>query len=246
VLEATEISIRVASAPTDIYTAAAKCATSAIATRATVWAARLLITITPTVTITTSRTATVIIRVIAALTRCGPALTTECWVIFLIDIVLTGWAFLVMLNVVVLVNTSSTEDMATLSLSWEHALADCGLTQLALEANLVLSKVVPRPPWKGIHSRLWLFGKGPCSEVSRRVNPSNRFSSQCGEFFGRGSGQWLSPVGREVSFGHLGRSWIVLEELGKAWNAFTRGEPDSCLRRTTTPFTLRGIHFNFF
>ncbi len=110
-----------------------------------------------------------------------------------------------MVNVVVLVNTSSTEDMATLSLLWKHALADSGLTQLALEANLVLSKVVPRTPWKGIDSRLWLFGEGTCSEVSRRVNPSLWFSSKSSKFFGCRSGQWFSPVKREVSFGgHLG------------------------------------------
>lgn len=76
-----------------------------------------------------------------------------------------------MLNIVVPVNTLSAADVATLKFLWEYALADSGLTQFALEANLVLSKVVPRTPWKGIGSRLWLFGEGTCSEVSRRANP---------------------------------------------------------------------------
>ncbi len=105
-----------------------------------------------------------------------------------------------MLNVVVLVNTLSAADVATLKFLWEQALADSGLTQLALETNLVLSKVVPRTPWKGIHSRLWLFGEGTCSEVSRRVNPSLWFSSKSSKFFGCRSGQGFSPVKREISF----------------------------------------------
>jgi hypothetical protein len=55
--------------------------------------------------------------------------------------------------VVVLVNTLSAADVTTLKFLWEYALADSSFTELALEANLVLSKVVPRPLWKGIDSR---------------------------------------------------------------------------------------------
>jgi hypothetical protein len=102
-------------------------------------------------------------------------------------------------------NTLSTADVTTLKFLRKHALADSGLTQLALEANLVLSKVIPRTPWKGIDSRLWLFGEGTCSEVSRRMNPSLWFSSKSSKFFDCRSGQWFSPVSGEVSFGgHLG------------------------------------------
>jgi hypothetical protein len=132
VLESPKISIRIASASTDIYTAARESTTVASTSIIPTWARRLVITITSTITITTSRAAAIIVRVIAALTRSRPALTTECWVIFLIDIVLTGWTFLVMLNVVVLVNTLSAADVAALKFLWEHALADSGLTQLAL------------------------------------------------------------------------------------------------------------------
>jgi hypothetical protein len=92
------------------------------------------------------------------------------------------------LKVIVLVNTLSAVDVATLKFLWEHAFADSGFTELALETNLVLSKVIPRTPWKGIYSRLWFFGPSTCSEVSRRVNPSNRFCGKCGKLFGRSSG----------------------------------------------------------
>ena len=73
-----------------------------------------------------------------------------------------------MLDKVVLVNTLSTADVVALKFLWEHTLADCCLTQLALETNLVLREVVPRSPWKGIGGELWLFGKGTCSKLSRR------------------------------------------------------------------------------
>ncbi len=45
---------------------------------------------------------------------------------------------------------------------------------------------------------------------------------------------------------------VILDRLGRAWNSLenfcarARGEPDSCLRHTTTPFTLRGDGLQFF
>ncbi len=74
-----------------------------------------------------------------------------------------------MLDGVVLMNTLSTADVVTLKFLWEHALADSSFTEFALETNLVLAEVVPRPPWKGIGcSREWLFGPGPRSKLTGR------------------------------------------------------------------------------
>lgn len=142
-----------------------------------------------------------------------------------------------------LVNTLSTEDVTTVSDLWEHTLADSGFTQLTLEANLVLSKVTPRPIRKWVDGRHRLLGKGTCPEV--------RSTMWCGqkEFFGGHCGEWLSPVSGEVSFAeglgsHLGIAWNRLESLGSK-NAF-RGEPGRCRRHTTTPYTKRGRRLQFF
>jgi hypothetical protein len=64
-------------------------------------------------------------------------------------------------NIVVLVNTLSAADVTALKFLWEHALADGGLTQLALETSLVFIEIVPRSLRKWIHNRLWLFSPGP-------------------------------------------------------------------------------------
>ena len=140
-LEATEISIRIASAPTDIYTATAKCATSAIATRPAVAADRLIvITIaSSTISVTASRATIIVIRVISAFTRSLTTEPTVVRVILNVDMDTTFIAFEFVFYCVVLMDTLSAVYMATLmKYLWQTTSADTSLTEFALEARLIV------------------------------------------------------------------------------------------------------------
>ena len=226
-LPTTHIAIRIASASTNINAAATKCATRAIATRSTGGASRLIIAISPAISIAASRASIVILAlviIVAAFTRSLTAFAAVFRVILRTDVGITSRALLLTSNDVVLVNALSTEDVAAgIECLWEDALADSGLTELALEADLIQLEVVPQIGlcWIWVYKDR-LLSEGVCSE-----------GRGCVCFCLFWCRQWLSPVDGDVCFGWhstlgISSSHFVLE----SWKSWKGLELRSKLLRT--------------
>ena len=197
-LPSAQISIRVASPPANINASAAKCTTSAITARSTVAAIRLIaviivglatITVAITVVITAPRTA-----VIAAATRRIAAFAAVIRCIIRADVGSASRTLLVFSYDVMFVNALSTEDVAAdIKYLWEHTLTHSGFTQLALQTDTVLRKVVPKIGlwWEGVN-QFRLLSKGTSSEDRCYICSCLFWCS--GQFLGCRSRQGLAPI----------------------------------------------------
>jgi hypothetical protein len=222
------IAIRIASTSTSINAAATKCATRAIATRSTGRASRLIIAISPAISIAASRASIVILALViiaAAFTRSLTAFATVTRSPPTANVGSASRTLLLTSYDVVLVNTLSTEYVTTyIEDLWEDTLADSGFTELALEADLIQLEVVP-------YIGLWREGVNQLRLLSVKALPSLTFmegpssegrcyicSFWCSQFLGCRSRQWLSPVEREVCFGR--HSTLGISSSHLSWYRF--------------------------
>jgi hypothetical protein len=206
-LPAAEIAIvRIASAPTDVNTTTAECTTVTRAPRAAgavrliavIWVVVGLTVILVAMTIVITATRATVIATTTGRITALPAVTRR---IIWANEGGASRALLLTSYDVMFVNALSTEDVvAGIKHLWEDALANCGLTELALHTRAVVSEVIPQV-WL---CWIWVYKGWLLSEDTEALRirpmvewPECIFGTGCwapSKRLWRSRRQWLAPI----------------------------------------------------